>query len=181
MATEKSIFPILNNRILRHGMFWMCYVLIFGLLYGEYGDNYFYYFKESLYMLPFMMIAAYVINYGILPRYLKSRRFLLIVGAFLSVFVVVILQRITLRLVNELEVKLEKLFDLTFLYMFLETSFMVGAAIVIKLIKKSVEQQQEKLEVEKSNLQTELKLLKAQIQPHFLFNQENSSRLCLGV
>ncbi len=174
MAVEKTIFPNLNNRILQHGMFWMCYVLIFGLLYGKYGDNYFFYIKESLFMLPFMMIAAYVIIYGILPGYFKSNKPILLVAGFFTLFIFVLFQRITLRLVNDLTVELSKLFDLSFLYMFLETSFMVGAAIVIKLVKTSVEQKRENLEIEKQNLKTELKLLKAQIHPHFLFNTMNN-------
>jgi len=51
---------------------------------------------------------------------------------------------------------------------------MVGIAMAIKLIKIWFEQQKEKFEIEKRNLQSELNLLKAQIHPHFLFNTMNN-------
>ncbi|MGQ8338965.1 sensor histidine kinase [Sunxiuqinia sp. A32] len=172
---EKLLSPIFKNRFFQHFLFWFSYVLVFGFLYGKYGHDYFYYFKESLYMLPFVMIAAYTIIYLILPTYLKKRKlFLVAIGSFSILFVVVLFQRISLRIINELEIDPNKLLDLTFLYMFLETSFMVGVALVIKLMKNSIKQQQEKHEIEKQNLQSELKLLKAQIQPHFLFNTMNN-------
>ncbi len=175
MAHEKSFLPIFNNRIFQHCMFWIGYVLVFGLLYGKYGDDYFFYFKESLLMLPFIMVAAYIINYGLLPRYLKTRKYLLsCLGAFLTLIIIVLTQRIILRVANGLPIQSEKLFDLAFLYMFLETSFVVGVAFVIKLMKYSIHQQQQNYEIEKRNLQAELKLLKAQIQPHFLFNTMNN-------
>ena len=171
----KIIEKVIQKRFLLHVLFWLFYVLFFGSIYGKYGNDYQWYFLESLCMLPFIMIATYVTIYGILPFYLKKRKL------FTSVLLLVVLQflvtlgeRIFLRQLNSLPVTFESLFGITFLYLLLETNFMVGIAFAVKIVKKWIEQQKEKLEMEKRNLQTELNLLKAQLHPHFLFNTMNN-------
>ncbi|MBK6365117.1 MAG: histidine kinase [Saprospiraceae bacterium] len=58
----------------------------------------------------------------------------------------------------------------TFLFLFL-----VGAsATIYRIMQEWLIQQGEKKELESQNLQSELKLLKSQINPHFLFNTLNS-------
>lgn len=171
----KVIDKAIHKRLILHVLFWLFYVLFFGSIYGKYGNDYKWYFLESLCMLPFIMIATYTTIYGILPFYLKKRKLLL------SVFLLVLLQffvtlgeRIFLRKLNSLPVTLDSLFGITFLYLMLETNFMVAIAFAVKIVKKWIEQQKEKLEMEKRNLQTELNLLKAQLHPHFLFNTMNN-------
>lgn len=126
-------------------------------------------------MLPFVMIATYGTIYGILPFYLKKRK--LIFSVFLLVlllFFVTLGERIFLRKLNSLPLTVDSIFGITFLYLLLETNFMIGIAFAIKIVKKWIEQQKEKLEMEKRALQTELNLLKAQLHPHFLFNTMNN-------
>lgn len=113
--------------------------------------------------------------YIYLPLYLKKR------NALLTFFLVVITlftatlgERICLRLLNSLPVVFDELFSVVFIYLFLETNFMVGSAIAIKLLKIWIEQQNEKHNIEKENLQSELNVLKAQLHPHFLFNTMNN-------
>jgi LytS/YehU family sensor histidine kinase len=126
-------------------------------------------------MLPFIVMATYTTIYGILPYYLKKRKLIVTVLMVISLLLLVTLgERICLRLINNLEVTLDTLFGVTFLYLLLETNFMVGIAFAIKVVKKWFDQQQEKHEMEKRNLETELNLLKAQLHPHFLFNTMNN-------
>lgn len=149
--------------------------MLFGLVYGKFGNNYPYYFLESLGMVPFVMASTYITIYLILPFYLKKQRFLLSLLFFITTLLLTCtLQRIFLRFINALEINLSEIYDLSFLSLFLETNFMVGIAMAIKLIKIWFEQQKEKLEIENRTLQSELSLLKAQIHPHFLFNTMNN-------
>lgn len=163
------------RRLLMHTGFWLFYVLFFGSVYGKYGNNFSWYFLESFCMLPFVMLATYTTIYFILPFYLKKRNLILAVGfVILLLFLTTLGERISLRLLNRLPVSGESLFGVTFLYLMLETNFMVGIAFVIKMVKKWLVQQKEKHEMEKRNLQTELNQLKAQLHPHFLFNTMNN-------
>ncbi len=175
MKAEKLSRAFPWKRILLHVSFWLFYVIFFGLIYGKYGNDYSWYFFESLCMLPFIMLATYTTIYGILPFYLKKRKLLI------SVFFVVVLifgvtlgERIFLRKLNSLPITFDKLFGITFLYLMLETNFMVGIAFAIKTVQKWLDQQKEKHEMEKQNLETELNLLKSQLHPHFLFNTMNN-------
>ena len=164
-----------NKRILLHILFWLFYVLFFGSIYGKYGNDYKWYLFESLCMLPFVMCATYITIYAVLPFYLKKRN--LILTVFLMVvliFVITMSERISLRKINQLPITSDSLFGVTFLYLMLETNFMVAIAFAIKIIKKWKVQQEEKFEMEKIHLQSELNLLKAQLHPHFLFNTMNN-------
>ena len=165
----------LNKRLLLHILFWIFYVLFFGSIYGKYGNDYAWYLFESLCMLPFVMIATYTTIYGLLPFYLKKRNLpLTVLLLVLLIFTITLSERIALRSINKLPLDLDSLFGVTFLYLMLETNFMVAIAFAIKIVKKWKVQQEEKFEIEKLNLQSELNLLKAQLHPHFLFNTMNN-------
>ncbi len=164
-----------KKRILLHFLFWLFYVLFFGSIYGKYGNDYTWYLFESLCMLPFVMIATYTTIYVLLPYYLKKRNLGLTVFLLAILIISVTLgERIFLRKINQLPITLETLFGVTFLYLMLETNFMVAIAFAIKFVKKWKIQQEEKFEIEKQNLQAEMNLLKTQLHPHFLFNTMNN-------
>lgn len=173
-----QILDLVNKRyrrIFTHILLWTSYVLFFGSIYGKYGNNYSWYYIESLCMLPFIMAATYTTIYGILPFYLKKRKLgitLLFIASVL--FLATLGERIFLRIINDLPITKDSIFGVTFLYLFLETNFMVGIAFAIKVVKKWLSQQEEKHEMEKQNLKTELNLLKSQLNPHFLFNTMNN-------
>lgn len=163
------------KRIGSHILFWLFYVLFFGLFYGKYGHDYRLHLIETACMMPFVMMATYITIYGILPYYLKTRRPLLtIVPAVIVLFLITLGERMFLRWLNHLPITSGSLIGVTFLYLMLETNFMVGLAVVIKFLKIWFDQQQEKYEMEKKHLESELNVLKAQLHPHFLFNTMNN-------
>jgi LytS/YehU family sensor histidine kinase len=126
-------------------------------------------------MLPFVMIATYTTIYFLLPFYLKKRNLpLTVIMLVVLIFSVTLGERIFLRKINELPITFDSLFGVTFLYLMLETNFVVAIAFAIKIAEKWKIDQEEKHKLEKLNLQTELKLLKAQLHPHFLFNTMNN-------
>ncbi len=126
-------------------------------------------------MLPFVMAATYTTVYAVLPFYLRTRKLIptvLIVVAIL--FLATLGERLFLRFINDLPLTSDTIFGINFLYLFLETNFMVAIVFAIKIVKKWFEQQEEKHLMEKQNLEKELNMLKAQLQPHFLFNSMNN-------
>lgn len=90
------------------------------------------------------------------------------------IFTVTLGERIFLRLLNSLPITSDSLFGVTFLYLMLETNFMVAIAFAVKIVEIWIAQQNEKHEMEKRHLKSELNLLKAQLHPHFLFNTMNN-------
>jgi two-component system, LytTR family, sensor kinase len=164
-----------QQRIGAHFLFWTIYILFFGSIYGKYGHNFQWYFIESLCMLPFVMAATYTTVYAILPFYLRTRKLVVTVLMVVSVlFLATLGERLFLRFINGLPLTADTILGVNFLYLFLETNFMVAIAFAIKIVKKWFEQQEEKHQMEKQNLEKELGMLKAQLQPHFLFNSMNN-------
>ena len=169
-TTKKTI-----TRISLHLAFWTFYVLFFGLFYGKHGKNYSKHLIETAIMLPFVMLATYLTIYGILPSYLKNRQLLKnVILIVILMFFTTIGEAVFLMLINRVPLTFREIFDLTSVYLLLETNFMVAIAFVIKFYKLWHEQQEEKYKIEKQNLEKELNLLKAQLHPHFLFNTMNN-------
>lgn len=163
------------KRIALHILFWAFYVLFFGSIYGKYGNDFQWYILESVCMLPFVMAATYLTIYLILPNYLKKRHIWLSMLLVLFVlFVFTLGQRMVLRKINGLDITIDSLFSLSYVYLVIETNFIVATAIAIKIFKLWLGQQEEKHEIEKRNLKTELSLLRSQLHPHFLFNTMNN-------
>lgn len=121
------------------------------------------------------MLATYTTIYGILPFYLRTQKLIstLVAVMFLQIFIT-LGERVSLRLVNHLPVNSETLFGITFIYLLLETNFMVGIAFVIRIYKIWFAEQEIRHNAEKKNLENEMNLLRAQLNPHFLFNTMNN-------
>ncbi len=172
---RRTIDNWLSKRLFLHILFWLFYVLFFGSIYGKYGNDFQWYLLESICMMPFVMAATYTTIYAILPYYLKKRNLVLsAIAVILVLFVTTIGERIFLRKLNYLQITLDTMFTLSYVYLLLETNFIVATAVAIKIVKKWIGQQEEKHEMEKRSLKTELNLLKAQLHPHFLFNTMNN-------
>lgn len=163
------------KRILLHLLFWAFYVAFFGLFFGKYGKNINLHLLETSVMLPLIMLATYTTIYGILPYYLRTQKLLVALLALIFLLGSVTLgERIFLRLINGLPVTADSLFGITYIYLMLETNFMVGIAFAIRFYKIWIKQQEEKHLIEKKNLENELNLLRTQLHPHFLFNTMNN-------
>jgi len=136
-------------------------------------------------LLPVAVLVTYIFNYLLVPKYLGSKRygsflylsFFTLLGSTWLSFLIVFYALI--HILNK-----EASLDPAVLHPELQVislNFIVFFAIAVKQIKRAFFIQQEKNEMEKAQLnmelklkEAELKLLKAQIHPHFLFNTLNN-------
>ncbi|MBI9037134.1 MAG: histidine kinase [Bacteroidales bacterium] len=136
--------------------------------------------KQFTITMPVDMIAAYLTVYLLITKFLYKQRYLMFVLLFLiSAFGVILLQRLVLIYItypvfypdstSELS-----LFKLNYVYSFFNIYAIVGIFASIKLLKLWFKNQQVNRKLEKEKLEAELKFLKAQIHPHFLFNTLNN-------
>lgn len=136
---------------------------------------------NNLYYSYFISIpAAYLVVYYLFPRFLYKKKFFLFVLYLLIVLVVsIILTRIVYYYIV-LPVKwpeaLEKTKFWGFSYLdgFSAKFVVIGLLAFVELTRKWVNEQKEKHRLEKEKLADELKLIKSQLSPHFLFNTLNN-------
>ncbi len=172
-------------RIIYHFVFWIIVAFFYFVLFSWNSE-----YREvsiifSIGLLPVAILVTYFFNYTLVPKYLWKKRYgrfflfsfyTLLVSTWFSFLIVFYA---LLFVLNE-----EASLDPSVLHPELQVislNFIVFLAIAIKQLKRAFLIQQEKNELEKIKLNTELKLkeaelklLKAQIHPHFLFNTLNN-------
>lgn len=136
-------------------------------------------------LLPVAIVETYIFNYVLVPKYLSNKKYLYFL--FFSFFTVLISTWLSFLIVFYALISIlntEASLEPAALHPELQVislNFIVFFAIAVKQIKRAFYMQQEKNELEKAQLTTqlklkeaELKLLKAQVHPHFLFNTLNN-------
>ena len=166
-------------RILLHLIFWILAWGFTNLLFG-YGN------LSNPYSLLFSSIillitagVSYWVIYFLIPRFLVPGKYAL----FLSFFISTIIVSLDLELLTTILFVLlhEKFFVLEFfqstrdIYALISgTYFIVFLSVAIRLFEFWYQEQSRKQEATKQKVEAELKLLKSQIHPHFLFNTLNN-------
>lgn len=168
-----------------HIVFWIIVGFFYFLIFNWNSD-----FPEvsiifTVGLLPIAFITACVFNYFLIPQYLDRKRY----GYFisLSLFTLLVSTWLSFLIVFYALIHIlntEASLDPAVLHpelQVLSLNFIVFFAIAVKQIKRAFVMQQEKNDLVKAQLTTqlklreaELKLLKAQVQPHFLFNTLNN-------
>ena len=167
MEDRQNLFMrVINSRLLHHLLFWSCF-LAFLCVYPEVrGVPFIKLLIHNLGHIAVLIPPVYIHLY-ILEKFFLNRRF----GIFIALFLVLwIISTFAADFI------FKKYFDykgglFASLY-FIGFTFVIATAA--KLIKKAVRQRLQIQEAESKQLQTELDLLKAQINPHFLFNTLNN-------
>ncbi len=182
---RSQIDRLLKSRYLRHLLFWITLVVtsvtMSILNQGDPRWN----IVNALTLLPSQMITAYLLTYWLVPKYLMRRRFtefaVLTIGL---IFFFAALARLSIIYIAEpllrddfiQESVWEVLSDPVYLLMVYVPA--IGLFPIIFLAVKSINDRfraRHQLEVlHKSKLENELRFLKAQIHPHFLFNTLNN-------
>ena len=181
------------KRIGYHILFWFVLILLYGIIQSlMWNISLSSYLLTDLFYAPTDMIAVYFTIYFLFPKFLYQRKYFLF-ALFFFLFLFILLVGISLplqyygRRLLFPERYLENVFSL---YEYMKHSFLmsatiklmiVGIASTIKLMSNWVKSQQKQKKLEKEKLEialklreAELKFLKTQINPHFLFNALNN-------
>ncbi len=172
-----------KHRALAHLVFW---VLVYGL--GFFTDNLSgtplntqQNFVCHLMMLVSKIPIAYYVVYIVIPIYVDNKKYLKAICLFLlfyylnfclsEVFKIMVYPYFQIYVVKELEV-----FSLIHFFndYFISNIGVTAVMVLIKLFLHRSEVQQRALLLDKQKSEIELKLLKTQLNPHFLFNTLNN-------
>lgn len=162
-----------KNKVIQHLIFWIALFLTYVLSFGGSGQFFWSNVETTLLKLPFYIVAAYTFNYWQVPRLLKQKRVLLFAISLLFT-------SFALSAGFKVAVFLQSGYDQNFLNVpsyLTKTLMFYMPALMIYAYQTERQRQAEKdrlLLIEKEKSDTELKYLKAQLNPHFLFNTLNN-------
>lgn len=180
----------MKKRIIEHSIFWLIYTLVYAYLNTSFPAasdmayswpmRFFRFWQGELLMLPLKLIATYGFLYGILPHFILQKKYIsAAVYSFLGLIPILLCSRLMTfyvaypMLYSELPtyelVSIRRL-----LYSFLDISSAVSVASTIKLLRSRLESQQREEALQREKLESELHFLRAQTNPHFLFNTLNN-------
>jgi two-component system, LytTR family, sensor kinase len=179
-SSDYSDTGLLQKRGLYHVLFWIAYyafAALISLSIHRIFDGRFY--LELLTLVPPDVLLVYLNIYVLIPALLFKRKFFFY---FLSLLISIFLQ-------SALEIWLHRLYALSgteafvavkdfnvrnFSIQALNAIYLLGLTMGLKFVKDRMLHRQLLQEKEKQHVETELALLKSQIQPHFFFNTLNN-------
>ncbi|WP_235689732.1 sensor histidine kinase [Fulvivirga lutea] len=167
-------------RWLKHMSFWLIFVSFFALLWGSFSEKYDKEFISQFMFLPPKLLASYVTLYILIPRFLLTNK---ILQFFIWITIVLLASgllnwAIAIYIENPVLYPNEDFGGLWNPKKILKSATYIYPVVVlcslIKLFKHWYKNQQMAQQFEQDKLSAELKFLKAQVHPHFLFNTLNN-------
>ncbi len=181
-TTKDGLF---SNRLFSHALFWLITVIVLSyhgsLFGGSFSEN----LIEMLCMLPAKMLAAYFLVYYQIPKLLFQKKWITFGLSFLvSAYILSTLARLAIIHVAEPLMNYEK-YDESLLEILSDPIYLAKVYVisvylpsflllVLKFTKDRFYQENQMITLEKEKKNAELSFLKAQMNPHFLFNTLNN-------
>jgi sensor histidine kinase YesM len=168
-----------KRRWVIHFMYWTTVLIWYAIFFGRQNNNYIQTFFFVGLLMPVTIGTSYFLNYFLVPRYLINERYTLFIIYFMytligSVFLGMLISVLTFVIVAEFNIRnmSPASFDLFFLLTSLLMVVFLGLAIKLLLYWRKSKDVVKQLRLEK--MEGELRFLKAQLNPHFLFNTLNN-------
>jgi len=163
-----------------HIIYWLVWISFWALMWGTFDNDYYKTFYIQIVELPFKLLMVYPVIYWLIPKYLLRHHYLKSGVIYLILlFGLGILMKLMwyffidpIYFVDRLAYGPLKFTELLNVTMSLNTA--VVLPIGIKLTESWMFHQNKSNALEKQKLQAELKFLRTQVNPHFLFNGLNS-------
>ena len=156
-----------------HAVFWVM-VFVMMLLAGPDNNTTTLEVVRKFINLAFYMLVVYI-NLGyLIPKYLSQKNFMtycLLLLVMVAVFTPI---KVLLLYITYDEVDPREFLVMNQQYIFLLLFLIAGSSTVVKIISDWQKHQRDRKELETQRMQSEIRFLKSQINPHFLFNTLNS-------
>ena len=168
-------------RILLHLLFWFLYLFISAATVKKFypDESVWVIMSRYIFTLPIDVMATYFTAYFLLPKLLYRKRLVLFSVIFIITAIgFILLQRSIIWYYMYPNVYKRQpsspFFPINWLYTFTNIYLVVFAVSVIKLLQRNFRKEKNMQELSEKKIEAELKFLKAQVHPHFLFNTLNN-------
>jgi len=156
-----------------HIIFWLLLYLFLVII--DYNEEFIYTLVKELINVIFFAAIVYINLLYIIPNYLSNKSiFTYIIVLAVTAAILTPLKTLALYLISSGDTQLQNNILSSMAYLFLSSLFIGASSTIYHIMRDWLTQQQEKKELQNKTLQSELKFLKSQINPHFLFNTLNS-------
>lgn len=171
---RSKLYSFFTTKVVSHSLFWGCFLILLVSMDAS-NRSLLFTFSIELVNVLFYAIVVYVNLIYLIPRYLSEKQFLqyclLLLG---TVLLITPIKMVTLyflfsyfpdaqaQIVNQQ-------------YVFFVSAFIIaGGSTIFKIVSDWIKYQRDRKELQTQTMQSELRFLKSQINPHFLFNTLNN-------
>lgn len=169
---DNTTFKINRSDLIFLGLIFLVLIAFFFMDISTYKNKY-NILLDLLIFLAQSMICVYVLVYVIFSRFLFSRQYIKLMFWTILLFLVAgVLSNLVLHLVHQFKTPWYD--PLAIYYALTNVAENVGIITAFLVGKKVYDKQAEVLKAETKKKESELKLLNAQVDPHFLFNNLNA-------
>lgn len=156
-----------------HIVFWVCLYIILIIL--DVSENLSYVLIKEFINVSFFAFMVYLNLYYLFPQYLTKKNLLVHLAALaVAAILITPIKTIVFYTTSSNYADVQAYFLNNQPSIFLSTFFIGIASTIYNIMNDWLLSQREKKELQAQTLQSELKFLKSQINPHFLFNTLNS-------
>lgn len=171
-----ELLSVITRYKLYHYIFWVLYIGFWSLLLRS-GITWKRDYLNATIFIFFHIIVSYFNNYYLIEWFLFKRKYIsYFFSLSLSILLVCFpLAVATFRYIPLLDDSIQSIWTINFfVYNFIFIFFTVLLSASIKLFRNWYLKEQSNKELQKLNVENELRFLKSQINPHFLFNNLNN-------
>ncbi len=176
---EKTYTSWTWERISRHIVYWGAWLLFYAIINSTYNDDSLWkWAKLELLVMTIKLPITYFVIYYLVPYFLIRKKYLSFFILFLITvcFAGLLLWALDVYYVYVYIVvwEVKTFWSTKIIYKALDLAYIVSLPSAYKLLQYQIRQEHITREIAEQKLGAELKLLKSQLQPHFLFNTLNN-------
>tara|TARA_R110002073_G_scaffold216229_2_gene376448 strand:- start:11165 stop:12229 length:1065 start_codon:yes stop_codon:yes gene_type:complete len=180
MIKKNRLAQILSNTIVRHVLFWAVAYVYFVSIIWSYKDNKPLILETHFFELILQIIIAYMVMYVFIPRLLNKNKKLkfaiaILILTYLAFFAFAVYYSIRWMKPSESMTQMDFFYErITSVSQYLRSVSSYSLPAVALVVFNYYKKQKEVANLKEQKKTTELKLLKQQLNPHFLFNTLNN-------
>jgi len=168
-----------RHRWVIHIFFWLFVLVLYVIFFGRKNNNYLQTFFFVGLLMPVTISTTYFLNYYLVPNYLMKERYGYFVTYFIytligSLFLEMMISALTFIVMAEMNIHDMSPASIDLFFLLASLLMVVFFAMGIKMLLHWRQSKEDYQKLMRDKVETELKFLKVQLNPHFLFNTLNN-------